>query len=162
MYRDKAVEKMREYFQEDRFIEHTLKVLARAERICAGENIDGAFIQQVATLGSIFHDIGIPEALKKHSSLEAPYQEKEGPPVARRLMEEIDVRPDIRERVCYIVGNHHTAERVDGLDFQVIWEADFIVNIDEGNIKLEPDEVKQAVEENLKTATGRTLIKEVL
>ncbi len=162
MYRDKAVEKMKGYFQEGRFIEHTMKVLARAEQICAGENIDGAFIQQVAILGSIFHDIGIPEALKKHSSLEAPYQEKEGPPVARRLMEEIDVRPDIRERVCHIVGNHHTAERVDGLDFQVIWEADFIVNIDEGNIKLEPDEVKQAVEENLKTATGRTLIKEVL
>ena len=162
MYRDKAVEKMKGYFQEDRFIEHTLKVLARAEQICTGENTEGAFVRQVAVLGSIFHDIGIPEALEKHSSLEAPYQEKEGPPVARRLMEEIGVRSDIRERVCYIVGNHHTAERVDGLDFQVIWEADFIVNIDEGNMKLQPGEVEKAVEENLKTATGRTLIKEVL
>jgi hypothetical protein len=162
MYREKAVEKMKGCFQEDRFIEHTLKVLARAEQICEGERIDDTFILQVAILGSIFHDIGIPEALKKHSSMEAPYQEQEGPPVARRLMEEMDVRSDILERVCYIVGHHHTAEKVDGLDFQVIWEADFIVNIDEGNIVLEPGEVERSVEENLKTATGQVLIREVL
>lgn len=162
MYREKAIEKMKGYFQEDRFIEHTLKVLARAEQICEGERIDDAFILQVATLGSIFHDIGIPEALKKHSSMEARYQEQEGPPVARRLMNEEGVRPDILERVCYIVGYHHTADKVDGLDFQVIWEADFIVNIDEGNIVLEPGEVERSVDENLKTETARVLIREVL
>jgi HD superfamily phosphodiesterase len=162
MYREKAIEKMKGYFQDDRFIEHTLKVLTRAEQICEGEKIDAPFILHVASLGSIFHDIGIPEALKKHSSMEAPYQEQEGPPVARKLMDEVGIRPDILERVCYIVGHHHTAEKVDGLDFQVIWEADFIVNIDEGNIVLEPGEVEHSVEENLKTATGQVLIREVL
>ena len=162
MYREKAIEKMKGYFQEDRFIEHTLKVLARAKQICEGERIDDAFILQVAILGSIFHDIGIPDAVTKHTSMEAPYQEQEGPPVARRLMGEEGVRPDILERVCYIVGYHHTADKVDGLDFQVIWEADFIVNIDEGNIVLEPGEVERSVDENLKTETARVLIREVL
>jgi hypothetical protein len=162
MYRESALEKMKGYFQDDRFIEHTLKVLDRAEQICRGEGIDAPFVLNVATLGSIFHDIGIPEAVKKHSSMEAPYQEQEGPPVARRLMDEMNVRADILERVCYIVGHHHTADRVDGLDFQIIWEADFIVNIDESNIVLEPDEIDRSLEENLKTATGRMLIREVL
>ena len=162
MYREKAIEKMKAYFDNQRFIEHTLKVLGRAEQICEGENIEAPFIREVATLGSIFHDIGIPEALKKHNSMDAPYQEREGPAVARKLMNDAGVRPDILERVCYIVGHHHTADKVDGADFQVIWEADFIVNIDEKNIVLEADDVESAVAENLKTKTGRTLIREVL
>jgi hypothetical protein len=158
MYRDKAEEKMREYFQDSRFVEHTLKVLSNAEKIYTGEGIRDDYVWNVVTLGSLFHDIGIPEALKKHGSLDAPYQEQEGPSVARVFMEEIGVRPDILERVCYIVGNHHTRERVDGLDFRIIWEADFIVNVDEGNITLDPEEVQQAVEENVASRTGRALI----
>ena len=162
MYREKAIEKMKNYFNDKRFIEHTLKVLGRAEQICKGEKIEAPFILQVATLGSIFHDIGIPEALKKHDSMDAPYQEQEGPAVARKLMDEMRVRADIAERVCYIVGYHHTADRVDGADFQVIWEADFVVNIDEKNIVLEPGKVQSAVAENLKTETALSLIREVL
>jgi hypothetical protein len=162
MYRDKAIEKMKGYFNDKRFIEHTLKVLGRAEQLCDGEHIDDVFIREVATLGSIFHDIGIPEAMKKHNSMDAPFQEKEGPAVARRLMQDMGVRPDILERVCYIVGHHHTADRVDGADFQVIWEADFIVNIDEKNIVIDADKVESAIEENLKSKTGLALIREVL
>jgi hypothetical protein len=162
MYRDAAVNSMKEYFQEKRFIDHTLKVLSTAEKVGLGEGIRDDFLWNVVTLGSVFHDIGIPEALKKHDSMEAPFQEKEGPSVARRLMEEIGVRPDILERVCYIVGNHHTRERVDGVDFQIIWEADFIVNIDEENIVLEPDGVEQSVSENISSGTGLKLVREVL
>jgi len=162
MSREVAIQKMKEYFQEQRFVEHTLKVLSTAEKIYVGEGLKHDFLWNVVTLGSIFHDIGIPEALKKHGSLEALYQEQEGPAVARKLMEETGVRPDIIERVCYIVGNHHTHKRVDGLDFQIIWESDFIVNIDEKNITLEPDKVEQAVQENMSTKTGLRLIREVL
>jgi HD superfamily phosphodiesterase len=162
MYREQAIEKMKEYFNEKRFIEHTLKVLGRAEQICEGEGIENPFVREVATLGSIFHDIGIPEALRKHNSMDAPFQEQEGPAVARKLMAEVGVRPDILERVCFIVGHHHTAGQVDGVDFQVIWEADFIVNIDEKNIVLQADKVESAVAENLKTPTALSLIREVL
>jgi hypothetical protein len=162
MYRDDAVELMRGYFGEERFVEHTNKVLSRAEAIADGEGLGEGFLRDVVVLGSVFHDIGIPEALKRHGSLEAPFQEREGPAVARSIMEEMGVRPDILERVCYIVGSHHTAEGVDGMDFQVIWEADFIVNVDEGNITLEPDRVEIEVERNIKTATGRSLVGEVL
>jgi hypothetical protein len=162
MYRDAAVNSMKKYFQEKRFIDHTLKVLSTAEKIGLGEGLRDDFLWNVVTLGCVFHDIGIPEALKRHDSMEAPFQEKEGPPVARRLMEKIGVRPDILERVCYIVGNHHTRERVDGGDFQIIWEADFIVNIDEENIILEPDGVEQSVSENISSGTGLKLVREVL
>jgi hypothetical protein len=162
MYRDEAIEEMKSYFGDDRFIEHTLRVLDTGERICAGEGVRDEFVKSVVTLGCIFHDIGIPEAVKKHDSMDAPYQEREGPAVGRRLMEKIRVRPDLRERVCYIIGHHHTRDRVDGTDFQIIWEADFIVNIDQENLRVDPERMDQAVRDNLKSATARALMREVL
>jgi hypothetical protein len=51
---------------------------------------------------------------------------------------------------------------VDGGDFQIIWEADFIVNIDEENIILEPDEVERSMSQNISTETGMKLVREVL
>jgi len=155
MYKEHALTVMRDYFNEKRFIEHTLKVLSTAEDISAGEGISVGFLKDVIILSAIFHDIGIPESLKKYSSLEAQYQEKEGPPVARELMNGIGVRPDIRERVCYIVGNHHTEDSIDGIDFRIIWEADFIVNIEEKNIIVEPKNFKKEFKINIKTATGK-------
>jgi hypothetical protein len=137
-------------------------VLSRAEKIFLGEGLEDTYQWNTVTLGSLFHDIGIPEALRKHDSLEAPYQEQEGPPVARRLMEEMGVRPDILERVCFMVGNHHTREAVDGIDFQILWEADFIVNIEEKNIELNPREIEDALKENIRTRTGGSLVREVL
>lgn len=109
------------------------------------------------TLSTIFHDIGIPGSERKYSSPAAGHQEKEGPPIARKLMAGIDVRPDILERVYYIVGKDHTIEKVDGVDFQIIWEADFLVNIEEKNITLEKSSYQKAIEENFRTETGRKL-----
>jgi hypothetical protein len=152
-----AIEGMKSHFATERFIEHTLKVLDQAEKIAEGEGIRDGFTRSVIALASIYHDIGIPESLKKYSSSDAPYQEKEGPPVARELMARIGVRPDILERVCYIVGAHHTKEKVDGIDFQTIWEADFIVNIEERNLVFEKDELPAAIGENISTATGKKL-----
>ncbi len=113
-------------------------------------------------MSAIFHDIGIPESLKKHSSLEAKYQEKEGPAVARELMEGIGVRPDIRERVCFIVGNHHTETGIDGIDFRIIWEADFIVNIEGKNIVVQPENMQKKFEKKIKTDSGKRIAGERL
>ncbi len=32
-------------------------------------------------------------------------------------------------RVCYLVGHHHTYTDIDGLDYQILVEADYIVNM---------------------------------
>lgn len=162
MCREKAIAVMKDYFGEVRFTAHTMKVLSYAERIYAVEGMRDEFVRHVVTLGSIFHDIGIPESLKKYSSLDAQYQEREGPAVARRLMAEIGVRSDVLERVCYIVGNHHSRQRVDGIDFQIIWEADFLVNVQEGTITIDDEELPGILEINLKTCSSRKFASEVL
>jgi len=162
MYKEKALKVMRDYFGEERFVEHTVKVLSVAEHISEGEGVNTGFLKDVIGLSAIFHDIGIPESLKKYSSLEAKYQEQEGPAVARKLMKGIGVRPDICERVCYIVGNHHTESSIDGIDFIVIWEADFIVNIEEKNIVVEPHNIKEEFDKNIKTVSGKRIAGERL
>jgi hypothetical protein len=160
--KDAAIRGMKEYFRNERYINHTLKVLDQAERIMQGEKIGWDFLKSVITLSCIYHDIGIPEAVKKYSSSDAPYQEKEGPPLARELMNGIGVRRDVLERVCFIVGAHHTKGEVDGIDFQIVWESDFIVNLDEKNIVLKQGELRTALEENTVTGTGRSLASELL
>ncbi len=162
MLREQAIQSMKKYFGEQRFVDHTLKVLSYGERILEGEagsrgDIPVDFERAAVTLACVFHDIGIPEARERYGSFEAPYQEELGPPVARKLMEEIGVRPDLLERVAYLVGNHHSRDKIDGEDFQILWEADFLVNVQEGNLTLEKGQEARAVEQNLKTVTGRSL-----
>lgn len=163
MIKDDAVASMKRYFADNsRYINHTLKVLSYAEQILEEEVVEGGFLKEVTVLSSIYHDIGILESEKKYSSSEAEYQEKEGPPIARKLMERLGVREDIVERVLYIVGNHHTKERVDGIDFQILWEADFLVNIIEKNFVIEKRLLSETVQENFTTNTGNRLIGELL
>jgi HD superfamily phosphodiesterase len=158
--REEAIESMERYFGENkRYTEHTHKVLAIAEQILDAEGVNDSFVNDVVVLSTIFHDIGIPEAERKYNSPAAEYQEKEGEPIARELLVDLKVRPDILERVCYIVRHHHTIEKVDGMDFQVLWEADFIVNIDEKNITVEKGSEEKAIEDNFMTKTGTKLIK---
>ena len=34
-------------------------------------------------------------------------------------------------RICYLVGHHHTTSDVNGMDYQILLEADFLVNAGE-------------------------------
>ena len=55
-----------------------------------------------------------------------------------------------------MVGHHHTYENIDGLDYQILLEADFLVNGDEMNA----DNKTIAAMKNkvFKTATGIKLL----
>ena len=48
--------------------DHTLKVLDYAEQAHRGENVAGQFVNNVIILAAVFHDVGIPESLKRHGS----------------------------------------------------------------------------------------------
>lgn len=125
---EQTIEIMVAYFGNDqKRINHALKVLGFASCIAAAEKLNGKEIQ-IVKLAAIFHDIGIVEAEKKYNSSAGHLQEKEGPDVARRLLTE-EIAPDILDRVCFLIGNHHSYQNIDGIDFQILVEADFLVNI---------------------------------
>lgn len=117
------------YFGSDaRRINHALKVYGFAMAIAASENVDTQ-THKVLGLASALHDIGIPEAERKYGSSAGDLQEREGPPVARGLLEKLGVDAQTVDRVCYLIGNHHSYRKIDGPDFQILVEADFLVNI---------------------------------
>ncbi len=129
---EKAIEEMISYFEHDRkMINHTLKVFAFAQTIgkLEGLNKDKQLILELA---AVFHDIGIKESRKKYNSTGAKYQEKEGPPVVKQILERLGAKKELIDRVSFIVGNHHSYEKIDDTDFRIVAEADFLVNLDEG------------------------------
>ena len=42
------------------------------------------------------------------------------------------------ERICYLIGHHHTYKDVDGADYQLLLEADFLVNAYEDALPQKP------------------------
>jgi hypothetical protein len=144
------------YFGKDAsLINHTLKVYGFACAIAEEESVSKE-LGIVVRLAALLHDIGVPEAVRKHQSAAGNFQEMEGPIVAKQILGERYPR-DIVERVLYLVGNHHSYSRIDGTDFQILVEADFLVNLDEA--KSSRDEALRIGEKYFKTHTGGIFLK---
>jgi HD superfamily phosphodiesterase len=113
-----------------RRIEHTLKVFAYAQQLGIAESLDAQTLE-VLELTALLHDIGIHVAEKKYGVSSAHHQEVEGPPVAHEILTSLNFKPEVVERICFIISKHHTFTAVDGIDFQLLVEADFLVNSSE-------------------------------
>ncbi len=114
-------------------IQHFMKVLGFATLIGRLESIDLKTLEILKT-AAVVHDIGIRTSLLKYKSSAGPYQELEGPPIARMMLEALGYDENIVDRVCFLVGHHHTYDDIDGIDYQILVEADFLVNVFEGQI----------------------------
>lgn len=148
------VDRMKQVFGTDqRRIDHALAVLDYAERIRQVEGGDPAVVQAAALL----HDIGIHEAERRHGSAGGRYQEIEGPPIARGILESLGWGQAEIEHVCLIVGSHHTGKRIDTPEFRCIWDADWIVNLGDDYATLAQDKKRRLIETTLRTDTGRGL-----
>ena len=158
----RAIEEMKLVFKDIPYgIDHTSRVLSNAKFIMNGEEITGA-TEETVCFAAVLHDIGAIEAQRNHGSMEGRFQEIEGPPIAQSILERIGVPAATTNRVCFIVGNHHTPAKIDGVDFQVIWEADYLEYLQFGEKNDDPDTLRQKILENFKTATGRNLAYERL
>ena len=151
-----VMKKMIEYFQTDfRRINHALKVVDFAQIISDDQTLDKK-TKEIIIYAAILHDIGIKKAEKKYNSSIGRYQEIEGPPIAREMLSDLNISEEIINRVCNIIGNHHSYTKIDRIDFQIIVEADMLVNIFEDNMSKEAIEnIKETV---FKTEAGKKLI----
>ena len=109
-------------------IQHFMKVRGFAALIAEGEGVDEAtrFTLEAAAL---VHDIGIKASQEKYGSSAGPLQEKEGAPLAKQMLRSLGFPQDVTARVAYLVGHHHTYSCIDGIDYQILVEADFLVNL---------------------------------
>ena len=119
-----------------RRINHAIKVYSFAVNIAEEESCDIDTFNTIA-YAAILHDIGIHEAENKHGSSAGKFQEIEGPSVAKELLKNFEIPEKMKNRIFYLIGNHHTYDKIDGIDFQILVEADFLVNIYEDEINKE-------------------------
>lgn len=153
---EKISDEMIKYFNHDvQRINHALKVYSFCSTI-GGQQKLNPDDKLIVDLAGILHDIGIKEAERKYNSPAGPYQEKEGPAIAREILSKYDIDEKIIDRVCYIVGHHHSYSKIDGTDFQILVEADFLVNIYED--AMEKSAVESIRSKYFKTAAGTTIL----
>ena len=139
-------------------IHHFLKVHSFSKWIGEEEGLD-ARTQEILEATAFVHDIGIRIAEEKYGSCAGPLQEKEGPAAAKAMLEEIGYDEKLIDRVCYIVGHHHTYTNIDGIDYQILVEADFLVNLYEGNESHEA--ALAAYHKIFKTEAGKKMCREL-
>ena len=140
------------------FINHTLKVYAIAMTIAEIE-IEDMPKRKTAVIAAILHDIGILQSLKKYDSSAGKYQEIEGPPIAKVILEELGYSEDVIKRVCFLISKHHTYHEIDDIDHRVLIEADFLVNLDEG--RFDESTILSAKDKVFETSTGIGLLDKI-
>jgi hypothetical protein len=89
--------------------------------------------------------------------MEGCFQEQEGAAVALDIMKKHDCEQSVIDRVCFIIAHHHTPEKIDGKDFQILWEADLIENMQVMKVIKDAGWLKQFVADNFKTDSGKDL-----
>ena len=136
-------------------IEHSLKVYGYAQLLGKLEGLSPER-QFILELTAILHDIGIHVSEAKYGYSDGQKQEIEGPPVAREILENLSVDAEVVDRVCYIISKHHTFSAIDGIDFQLLVEADFLVNSVEEEVS--PEGVKKFVAMNFESEVGKRVI----
>jgi hypothetical protein len=94
--------------------------------------------------------------LEKYNSSAGHYQQIEGPVVARKILSESGFGTKLIERICFLVANHHTYDNIDGIDYQILIEADFLVNIFED--ELSKEKIILIKEKYFKTTSGKNLL----
>lgn len=139
-------------------IEHFLKVWAYAKTIGIQVNLDDE-LQETLELASIVHDIACPTCREKYGNTNGKLQEKEGVPLTRSFYEDYPIPEDQLERICFLVGHHHTYTNVDGMDYQILLEADFLVNASESNYN--QAQIDSFMNKVFKTDTGLKLLRSI-
>ena len=137
--REELLKEMEEYFGDDqKRINHARRVLGYAEEILEKE--EGKGDREVVEAAAILHDIGIHEAERKYGSTGGHYQEIEGPPIAQKILRKINFPDGKIAEVLEIIAHHHTPGKIETVNFNVLYEADRRVNLEEtkegGNDKL--------------------------
>ncbi|MDY0235450.1 MAG: HD domain-containing protein [Gudongella sp.] len=133
-------------------INHFLKVYGFAKAIAEQEGVDSK-TQHILEVTAVMHDIGIRISIEKYNSSLGHYQEIEGPPKAREILESYGFDNRFIDRVCFLIAHHHSYDNIEGIDYQILVEVDFLVNIYEN--KMEKDQINAIKSKIFKTKTGQ-------
>jgi putative nucleotidyltransferase with HDIG domain len=161
LLKERVAIEMKRYFKQDfKRIGHAANVARYAEQIVKGERGDPAVVLCAAYL----HDIGIHEAERRYKSTAAEHHEEEGPPIAREILKRLGATEDLIEEVCDIIGHHHHPRDEETLNFNILHDADLVVNLEEKQKKapIDREELVTLIERSFQTGGGRQLAESIL
>jgi len=126
--------------------------------IAETENVDKNCLFTIEA-AALTHDIGIHICEEKYGNCNGKLQEKEGPAIAEKLLGELGFDRKVSERVQYLIAHHHTYGNINEMDYQILVEADFLVNImEEGSSK---EAAIKAYQNIFKTSCGKKICREM-
>ena len=115
-------------------INHMIGVWTYARTIGQLEKLDQE-TQYILEAAAITHDIACPFIWDEFGHTNHKRQETEGAVMVRDFLASLP--EDQLERIAYLVGHHHTLNNIDGADYQILVEADLIMNACEKGWKLD-------------------------
>ena len=137
-------------------IDHLIRVWTYAKTIGEMEGLD-ADTQYILEVAAITHDIACPLCREKYGNTNGKHQEEEGVPLVRIFLTDCGICSEQINRIAYLVGHHHTFHDIDGMDYQILIEADYIANASENGYSKE--NVTNFMNRIMKTETGKGLLR---
>lgn len=110
-----------------RDINHFMTVWTYAKTIGELENLDPE-TQYLLEVAAVIHDIACPLCREKYGNTDGKNQERESDPLVREFLSDTGLSIDQVDRISYLVSHHHTLTGIEGIDYQILIEADYIVN----------------------------------
>lgn len=139
-------------------INHFLKVWSFAKTIGEAKNTDSD-TQFILEAAAITHDIACPLCREKYGNTNGKNQECEGEILVREFFDGSGLTREQIERIAYLVAHHHTLSGIEGRDYQILIEADYLVNADESGFSKE--NIRNFCKKIFKTDTGIKLLKAI-
>ncbi|MBP7217093.1 MAG: HD domain-containing protein [Candidatus Omnitrophica bacterium] len=156
--KDKLLAALEVYFENDvKRIAHAKKVLSFAEELLTQEHADW----HIVIPASILHDVGIKAAEAKYGSAAGHLQEKEGPAIARTIMLGLGMQKKDIDEICSIIEHHHTPGKIDTLNFKVLYDADWLVNLKDECDTSDKQKLDALIERIFLSASGKALAKKI-
>ena len=140
-------------------IDHFIRVWAYAKTIGELEGLDPdtQFILEVA---AITHDIACPLCREKYGNTNGKHQEQEGEPLVREFLQDSGMSPEQIDRTAFLVSHHHTFTGIDGTDYQILIEADYIANAAENGYSRR--NIENFINKVMRTEAGKRITGKVL
>lgn len=139
-------------------INHFMKVWGYAKTIGELEALDES-TQFILEAAAVTHDIACPLCREKYGNADGKMQEKEGPPLVYDFLKGMDLTEEQISRIAFLVGHHHTLDSIEGPDYQILIEADYLVNADENHFS--PENIRSVYENIFRTKSGKRLLKAI-
>ena len=156
---ERIVNKMIDFYRGNRSdVRHFLKVYAYAQTIGRLEGLDEK-TQDTLEIAAIVHDIACPLCREKYGNTNGNHQEAESEDLLRTFLSEFTLPEEMEERIIYLVTHHHTYTNVEGMDYQILLEADYLVNADESQYSHEA--ICKFRERVFKTESGTHMLESI-